>query len=100
MSRYRLTRQADQNLIDIYLFTLEQFGFAQAEKYTESMKQCIEMLAGSPRMGRAADDIRPGIRRHEHESHVIFYREDESGILVLAIIHRRMRPDLFSTTTP
>lgn len=98
MSRYRFTRQADQNLVDIYLFTLEQFGFAQAEKYTESMKQCIEMLAESPRMGRAADTIRPGVRRHEHESHVIFYREADDGILVLAVIHRRVRPDLFSTT--
>ncbi|MCO6441977.1 MAG: type II toxin-antitoxin system RelE/ParE family toxin [Nitrococcus mobilis] len=42
--------------------------------------------------------IRPGIRRHEHESHVIFYREDDGGILVLAVIHRRMRPDLFPET--
>lgn len=97
MNRYRFTRRADQDLIDIYLYTVEQFGFAQAESYTKSMRQCIEILAESPRMGRAADHIRPGVRRHEHESHVIFYREDDSGILVLAVIHRRMRPDLFST---
>lgn len=95
MDRYRLTKWADRDLIDIYLYTLEQFGPAQAEIYTGSIRKCFELLAGNPRLGRTADDIRQGVRRHEHESHVIFYREDGSGILVLAVVHRRMKPELF-----
>ena len=45
-------------------------------------------------MGRVADEIRKGVRRHEHAGHVIFFREDRQGLLILAVVHRRMRPDL------
>jgi toxin ParE1/3/4 len=50
MSKYRLTRRADQDLTEIYLYTLEQFGFSQAEAYAESMRHCFETLADNPRM--------------------------------------------------
>ncbi len=30
MGSYRFTKRAGQDLIDIYLYTLERFGFAQA----------------------------------------------------------------------
>lgn len=96
MSSYRLTRRADQDLIDIYLYTLEQFGMAQAERYAEGVRSCFALLADNPRLGRPADLIRPGLRRHEHGSHVILYREDieQGGLLVLAVIHGRRRPEL------
>lgn len=94
MNNYRLTRRADQDLVNIYLYTLENFGPAQAERYTRNIRQSFEMLAESPRMGRAANNVRPGLRRHEHDRHVIFYREDGHGILVIAVIHRMMKPDI------
>ena len=96
MSSYRLTGQADQDLIDIYLYTLETFGQQQAERYATSMRSCFSLLADMPHMGRQADGIRPGVRRHKHGGHVIFYREDagEDSLLILAVIHSRMRPEL------
>jgi toxin ParE1/3/4 len=96
MSSYRLTRRADQDLIDIYLYTLETFGLVQAERYVEGMRSCFALLADQPRMGRPADIVRPGARRHEHGGHVIFYREDaeQGGVLILTVIHSRRRPEL------
>jgi toxin ParE1/3/4 len=38
-------------------------------------------------MGRKADAIGAGVRRHEHESHVVIYEEDADGVLILAIVH-------------
>jgi toxin ParE1/3/4 len=38
-------------------------------------------------MGRKADVIRSGVRRHEHGSHIILYEEAPSGV-VLAIVHK------------
>lgn len=96
MNSYRITQRADRDLINIYLYTLETFGFKQAEDYTQRMKWCFAALADHPRMGRLAEEVRPGVRRHEHGSHVIFYREDAAAgdILILAVLHARMRPDL------
>ena len=94
MAEHRLTRRADKDLLAIYLYTLEHFGQEQAERYTHDIQECFELIASNPNMGRAAEEIRKGVRRHEHAGHVIFFREDRQGLLVLAVVHRRMRPNL------
>ena len=93
MKKYRLTRQADQHLGDIYLYTAERFGRAQADSYLQGFAAIFDLLADNPRMGRAADHIRPGLRRHEHAGHVVFYRETGEGLLIVGVIHSRRRPE-------
>jgi antitoxin ParD1/3/4 len=45
-------------------------------------------------LGRPCDDIRPGLRRMEHGKHVVFYRlQKPGGILVVRILHQRMLPE-------
>lgn len=92
--RWRLTAKADQDLVEIYLFTAERYGIAQAERYRESMAKALESLADNPGLGRSADALRPGLRRHEHLQHVVFYRAGPDGVLIITILHRAMRPDL------
>jgi toxin ParE1/3/4 len=45
---------------------------AQVETYLRGMWGAIETIAADPRLGRAADDVRPGYRRYLVGSHVIF----------------------------
>jgi toxin ParE1/3/4 len=40
-------------------------------------------------LGRHSPTIRPGLRRHEHGSHVILYKEDDDGVLIVAVVHGR-----------
>ena len=94
MSGYRLSRQADRTLADIYFHTAERFGIRQADSYATGMLTTFDLLVTFPTMGRIASNIRPGLRRHEHGSHVIFYRVRDDGLFIVGIIHRRMRPDL------
>ena len=89
MSEVRLSGRAEANLRDIYLFGIEQFGRRQAEKYRLELDACFAMLARHPKSGRTSPTIRPGMRRHEHGSHVILYREEKDGILIVAILHSR-----------
>lgn len=91
---YRLTRQADRNLGEIYLYTAEQFGIRQADKYAADLERVFDLIAAHPSMGRSADKVRLGLRRHEHAGHVVFYQQVSDGVLIVAVIHRRMRPDL------
>lgn len=51
------------------------------------------MLADKPNLGRRCDDIRPGLRRHEHDKHVLFVRQERDGILISRILHQRMLPE-------
>lgn len=88
MSEYRLTKDADADLLDIFLYGLE-FGLTRAEDYRNSLARCFELLAAHPNLGRKTDEFAPGARRHEHARHVIFYDEQPDGVLVTAIIHER-----------
>lgn len=89
MNSYRLTEDAERQIIDIFLYGFETFGPKQAQLYKSELENAFQLLADNPRMGRLADSIAPGIRRHEHESHVIFYEFHGDGILILAVLHGR-----------
>jgi toxin ParE1/3/4 len=89
MSEYRLTKIADEDLLQMFLYGFETFGRAQAEEYRDELRRCFQLLADNPRLGRKVDEIAPGARRHEHARHVIFYDEKPYGVLITAIMHER-----------
>ena len=88
MTDYRLAPRADADLDEIFEYTLERFGLNQARLYLGGLRACFETLAANPRMGRKADAIGTGVRRHEHGSHIfILYEVAEHGVTVLAIVY-------------
>ena len=87
MKRFRLAHRAEEEITEIFAYGYERFGEAQAEIYADGMTHVFELLADNPRMGRAADRIAPGVRRHEYRSHVILYEEKPNGVLILAVVH-------------
>ena len=64
------------------LLVSEQLG-----PYLDDLEACCQMVADDPTLGRACDDIRPGLRRMERGRLVVFYRQDAGGILVSRILH-------------
>jgi toxin ParE1/3/4 len=72
---------------------LRAWGEAQAVRYLNELEACCRMLVDNPELGRACDDIRPGLRRMESRKHVVFYRREPRGILVVRVLHQRMLPE-------
>ena len=93
MSRARFSRLAEADLVNIGTYTLETWGIEQTVRYLAELEACCQQLAGTPSIGRADVDIRPGLQRFEHGRHVIFYRQETGGILVSRILHHRMLPE-------
>lgn len=89
MGEYRVSDQADEDLLDIYMYGVDRFGRPQAVEYQLSFERCFELIADNRRMGRLSDTIRAGLRRHEHGSHVVIYKELPDHILIVAVVHRR-----------
>jgi len=89
MTEYRLTKAAEDDLLNAFIYGFETFGQAQAEQYRQGMIHCFQLLADTPHMGRRADDFARGSRHHEHGQHVIFYDEQPYGVLIIAVIHER-----------
>jgi toxin ParE1/3/4 len=89
MAEYRVSKRANADLIDIYVYGSEQFGEGRAVAYQQSLEACFEMIARHPKIGRTSPTVRPGVRRHEHGSHVILYREETDSVLIIAVLYGR-----------
>ena len=93
MARFRLSRQAEADLLDIAAYTLRTWGQEQAIRYIDELEAACHRLADNPEVGRACDYVRPGLRRMEHGRHVLFYRIEAKEILVVRVLHQRMLPE-------
>jgi toxin ParE1/3/4 len=93
VAKFRFSRRAEADLLSIADYTLREWGKAQTARYIDELEDCCQMLADNPALGRVCDDVRPGVHRHEHGKHVLFYREERGGILISRILHQRMLPE-------
>jgi toxin ParE1/3/4 len=93
MSTVSFSRSAKADLLSIGAYTRATWGVAQAERYLSSLERCAKLLAGSPSLGRRCEGIRPGLHHFEKGRHVLFYRQQEDGILISRILHQSMLPD-------
>lgn len=92
MAALRYSSAAEADLESITEYTLRTWGAAQADLYLTALETCCESLATNPMLGRACDELRPGLRRMEEGRHVIFYRLHGGGIRVIRILHQSMSP--------
>ena len=83
---------AERDLLFIAEYTKERWGETQSDRYVADMEDCGEMLAAQPKLGRACNRIRVGLRRMEQGSHVVFYFETNDGIRVSRVLHKGMMP--------
>ena len=90
MTDYRLSRRAAMDLEAIAEFTIERFGIERARRYKNELKVCFADLAENPQLGRRAEQLAKGLRRFEHQSHIIFYKPEDDGILIVRLLHNRM----------
>ena len=89
MATIEFTRDADRDLIDIYLFGVEHFGAAQAERYLDMINAKIERVAAHPDFATDYGFVLPALRRSEVVSRAVHFRATMTGILVLRVLHGR-----------
>lgn len=90
MADYRLSKTAAADLNAIAEFTIQRFGVDQSRRYRDNLKHCFEQLADNPELGRRAEQLARGLKRFEHQSHIVFYTSDSDGLLIVRVLHSRM----------
>lgn len=88
---YVLTRQAEEDLIHIYLYGEESFGQLQAEKYYNSLEKAFARIAKNPEMYPIAYEIRLGYRYCVHSAHTIFFTIEDQ-VKIIRIIGKQRFP--------
>ena len=87
---FRLSSQAEADLINIYLGGVERFGVQQAESYLDRLEHALGLIGDNPAMARLREEITPPVRIHPVEAHIIVYLNDDTGIVrILRIRHGR-----------
>jgi len=88
--RYALSRKAEEDVIDIFMHGVAQFGIQQAERYHDLLERTFQFLAENPEAARERVEITPPVRIHPLESHIVIYTVDESGgIFIIRVRHGR-----------
>lgn len=84
---YILSEAADQDLENIFDFTLNQFGFDQAEKYLLEIEDLFKILVLHPESGKARNEIKEGLYSFPKDNHIIFYRILDKQIQIIRALH-------------
>ena len=92
MTGYRLTQDAQSDLIDIRRYTTEQWGTAQSRKYLSQLRKTIHLLSETPATGKRRQDVGLNVLSFPCASHVIYYVVNEQQLVVFAVLHKRMVP--------
>jgi toxin ParE1/3/4 len=90
MGRYRLSRAAQADLREIRDYTKTTWGEVQAREYLSELRYGLQRLADDPLIGKAREEIAPGLRSFPLARHVAFYRVYPDGIEVVRILHASM----------
>ncbi len=90
MSNYRLSRLAAADIEEIAEYTIERFGIEQARRYRDGLKTCFDQLTKNPALGRRVEQLARGLKRFEHQSHVVFYVSEPENIFIVRVLHSCM----------
>jgi len=93
MREVLVSPRARQDLIDIWVYTFENWGEIQADRYLCELEGGLRQLAEAPDGGQARDVIRAGYWSIHLGRHVAFYTFTDSTVKVRRVLHDQMDMD-------
>jgi toxin ParE1/3/4 len=86
MAEYVLSALADEDLVNIYTYSYQLFGRAQAETYTRDIYGRFALLANFPGMGLPVKLGKTTCLKFPTGSHAVYYRRTNEGIFIGRIL--------------
>lgn len=81
--------QAQSDLAEVWRWGAEQFSATAADKHAKAIHTAADMLRLAPSVGRARDDLRPGVRELVIYPTVLLYRVGTEAVEVLRVVDGR-----------
>ena len=85
MTKARLSRLAEQDLLDIWTYIAKDNPDA-ADRFTDLLIQKCDNLCDFPEVGTRRDELAPSLRSFPVGRYIIFYRVADPGIEVVRIL--------------
>ncbi len=92
MSAYVLSEIAKEDLLGIYLYTLEAWSEDQLPTYRSLIEKAMERIVQNPYTpgSKALDEIMQGCRSFRCGKHFLIYRVQSYNIQIARILHESM----------
>ena len=94
MSSYTLVIAplAKHDLKYIYDYGISNWGVRRASVYLDNLKKHFWGLTEQPKIGIGREELLPSMRSFPVDSHVVFYRLQQSQVEVVRVLHGRQDP--------
>lgn len=91
MASYRLHREAERRLQEIWDYTFENWGREQASQYLLEIEAVCEALGNRPEAGRDRSlTVIEGVKFEQVNRRSIFCVVNDPEIVILTVLHERM----------
>ena len=77
---------AETDILEIWDYIADD-SLAAADRWVDHLDQQFRVLATQPMMGRARDELAPGVRSFPFGRYVVFYVPLADGIDVVRVLH-------------
>ena len=90
--KYRISKEALNDLEKLWLYTFETWSLEQADRYFNLLMDEIEYLTINPKSGKDYNHIRKGYFRSRVKSHFIFYKINlkDNELEIIRILHQQI----------
>ena len=78
--------KAEEDLIDIWIYSLGKWGITQTDQYVDRLDNAIKTIAANPDIGTACDGVREGYRKLHIREHYIFYRYSADTVFIIRVL--------------
>lgn len=86
MSRVTRRPHAEVDILEIWGYIAED-SVAAADRWVDKLDEKFALWATQPMMGRARDELSPGIRSLAFGRYVVFFQPVPDGIDVVRVLH-------------
>ena len=83
---YRLSPAAQDDLEEIWLYSVRNWSSHQADRYTAMLKKSPDQLLSMPELAPERTEFTPPVRLHPSGRHLIVYRISGESLDVLRIL--------------
>jgi toxin ParE1/3/4 len=90
MGVYKLSKESETDIGSIYEYGIEKFGISQAQDYFLGMHDLFQTLSNSSSIGRDASEFIPSLKRFTYKSHMVFYLNSDTEVLIIRVLHHSM----------
>jgi len=89
---YQFTDKAERDLEGIIDYAVQEWGVSQANTYLDGLETRAQLLAENPDIGTARETLFEGLLSFPYESHILYYKKQARGIVIIRVLHQYMDP--------